>query len=157
MKTRTQIVLFLIVVALGSVVTFVMIDVYQGQIEWHEKVGGLRDAHYEIEIIGLKDIYFVGEQYDFSYIISGYGYQCGSKKISFPDENGNYTKIISSSSCIADVPMEEFVFDIQKEHGTTFGHITLNNPGTYTITVTFDRPNQYFPTTVSKEFRVVEK
>jgi hypothetical protein len=113
-----------------------------------------REEYYEIEITGMKDIYLVGEQYDFSYIISGYGYQCGSKKVSFPDQNGEITKIISSSSCIAGVPMEEFVFDIQKEYGTTFGHIALNNPGTYTVSVTFDRPNQNFPTTVSKEFRV---
>jgi hypothetical protein len=52
--------------------------------------------------------------------------------------------------------MEEFVFDIQKEQGTTYGHIKLKNSGTYSVTVTFDRPNQYFPTTASQEFRVVE-
>ncbi|MCV0392790.1 MAG: DUF4362 domain-containing protein [Nitrosopumilus sp.] len=121
-------------------------DGFPGQIPERE--------YYEIEITGLKDIYLMGEQYDFSYIISGYGYPCGSKKVSFPDEHGEITKIISSSSCIAGVPMEEFVFDIKKELGTTFGHITLQNPGTYTVTVTFDRPSQYFPTTVSKEFRV---
>jgi hypothetical protein len=114
-----------------------------------------KGEHYEIEITGLKDVYLVGERYDFSYIISGYGYQCGGKKISFPDQNGDYAKIISSSSCIADVPMEEFVFDIQKERGTTYGHIELKNPGTYTVTVTFDRPNQYLPTIISKEFQVV--
>lgn len=113
-----------------------------------------REEHYSIEITGMKDIYRIGEQYDFSYIISGYGYPCGSKEVAFPDEHGEITKIISSSSCIAGAPMEEFVFDIQKERGTTFGHIALNNSGTYTVSVTFDRPNQYFPTTVSKEFRV---
>lgn len=141
--------------ALGSVITFGIIDIYRGQTEWHEKVGGLKNIHYEIEIVGLKDIYFVGEQYDFSYVISGYGHQCGSKKVSFPDENGELTRIISSSSCVADAPIEEFIFDIQKEHGTTYGHIKLKNPGTYTVTVTFDRPNQYSPTTISKEFSVM--
>ena len=112
--------------------------------------------HYEIEIIGLKDVYLVGERYDFSYILSGYGNSCGSKKISFPDQNGDSMTIASSASCIANLPMEMFVFDIQKEQGTTFGHIVIENPGTYTVTVTFDRPSQYFPTTVSKEFRIME-
>ncbi len=116
-----------------------------------------KSEHYEIEITGLKDVYLVGERYDFSYIISGYGYPCGSKTVSFPDQNGDGTKIISSSSCIADVPIEEFVFDIQKEQGTTYGHVELKNPGIYSVTVIFDRPNQYFPTITSQEFRVVDE
>ena len=113
--------------------------------------------HYEIEIIGLNDVYLVGERYDFSYIISGYGNSCGSKSVTFPDSNGDTIGSASSASCIANLPMGMFVFDIQKEYGTTFGHIELKNPGTYTVTVTFDRPSQYLPTTVSKEFRVMEK
>jgi len=113
--------------------------------------------HYAIEITGLKDVYLVGEQYDFSYIISGYGNSCGSKTVTFPDSNGDTIGSASSASCIANLPMGMFVFDIQKEHGTTYGHIKLKNPGTYTITVTFDRPSQHFPTTVSQEFRVTEE
>ena len=120
-----------------------------------EEYGKVIQEHYEIEIIGLKDEYLVGEQYDFSYIISGYGNSCGSKTVTFPDQNGDTMGISSSASCIAGVPMEEFVFDIQKEYGTTYGHVELKNPGTYTVTVTFDKPNKYFPTTVSKEFSVI--
>jgi len=115
-----------------------------------------KSEHYEIEIIGLKDVYLVDERYDFSYIISGHGYQCGSKEVSFPDQNGDNTKIISSSSCIAGVLMEEFVFDVQKEYGTTFGHVKIKNPGTYAVTVTFDRPNQHLPTITSQKFHVVD-
>ncbi len=110
--------------------------------------------HYTIEITGLKDVYLVGERYDFSYIISGYGYICGGKEITFPDQNGEIVTIASSASCIAGLQMNEFVFDIQKEYGTTYGHTELKNPGTYTVTVTFDRPSQDFPTTAIKEFRV---
>jgi len=113
--------------------------------------------HYAIEITGLKDVYIVGERYDFSYIISGYGNSCGSKTVTFPDSNGDTIGSASSASCIANLPMGMFVFDIQKEYGTTYGHVGIKNPGTYTVTVTFDRPSKYFPTTVSKEFRVVEK
>jgi len=113
--------------------------------------------HYAIEITGLKDVYIVGERYDFSYILSGYGHPCGGKTVTFPDSNGDTIGSASSASCIANLPMGIFVFDIQKEQGTTYGHVEIKNPGTYTVTVTFDRPSQYFPTTVSQEFRVVEE
>ena len=124
-----------------------------------ESIPGENDAqstqeHYEIEITGLKDVYIVGEKYDFSYIISGYGNSCGSKTVTFPDSNGD---TIASASCIANLPMGIFVFDIQKEQGATYGHVELKNPGIYTVTVTFDKPSKYFPTTVSKEFRVIEE
>ncbi len=114
----------------------------------------IKEEYYSIEITGMKDIYRIGEQYDFSYIISGYGYSCGSKKITFPDQNGDIIGMGSSSLCAADVPMKEFVFDIQRERGTTYGHVGLKNSGIYNVTVTFDRPNQEFPTTAIKEFRV---
>ncbi len=113
--------------------------------------------HYVIEITGLKDVYIVGERYDFSYILSGYGHSCGGKTVTFPDSNGDTIGNASSASCIANLPMGIFVFDIEKEQGTTYGHVEMKNPGTYTVTVTFDRPSQYFPTTASQEFRVVEE
>ncbi|GKS67683.1 hypothetical protein YTPLAS73_12300 [Nitrosarchaeum sp.] len=114
----------------------------------------IKEEHYSIEITGMKDIYRIGEPYDFSYIISGYGYSCGSKKITFPDQNGEIIGLSSSSSCIADMPMKEFIFDIQKQRGTTYGHIGMKNSGIYDVTVTFDRPSHDFPTTAIKEFRV---
>jgi len=113
--------------------------------------------HYKIEITGIKNIYRIGEQYDFSYIISGYGYSCGTKEITFPDQNGNTMKTISSSSCIAGVPMKEFVIDSQKQYDATSVSGIIKIPGIYNVTVTFDRPSQNFPTIASKEFRVVEK
>lgn len=109
---------------------------------------------YSIEITGMKDIYRIGEQYDFSYVITGYGYSCGSKDVSFPDQNGELVTISSSGLCAADVPMRNFVFDIQKERGTTYGHVGLKNPGIYNVTVTFDRPSRDSPTTATKEFLV---
>ena len=112
------------------------------------------EEHYSIEITGMNDIYRIGEQYDFSHIISGYGYSCGSKEITFPDQNGNIMKIISSSSCLAGVPMKDFILDAQKQYDTTSVHGTIKIPGIYNVTVTFDRPSQDFPTIAIKEFRV---
>lgn len=114
----------------------------------------LMKEHYEIEIVGMKDIYRIGEQYDFSYIISGYGNSCGGKTVSFPDQNGDTVKIISDSSCIVGVPLKEFVIDSTEEFDTTSVHGKINRPGIYNVTVTFDRPSQDFPTTAVKEFRV---
>jgi len=113
--------------------------------------------HYEIEITGMKDVYLVGEPYSFSYILSGYGYVCGGKDVHFPDQNGDSMRIISSSSCIAGVPMEEFVFDIQKEYGTTYGHVGIKNPGTYTVGVEFEKSGNFEPTQSGYSFHVVEK
>ena len=59
----------------------------------------IKEEHYSIEITGMKDIYRIGEQYDFSYVITGYGYSCGSKTISFPDQNGELVTISSSGLC----------------------------------------------------------
>jgi len=113
-----------------------------------------REEHYSIEITGMKDIYRIGKQYDFSYIISGYRYSCGSKEVTFPDQNGNTMKTISRSSCIKGVPMKKFVIDSQKQYDTTSIHGIIKIPGIYNVTITFDRPSQDFPTTAIKEFCV---
>lgn len=113
------------------------------------------DEHYQIKIAGMKDVYLVGEQYDFSYIISGYGHQCGSKKVIFPDENGDTVIVNTSASCVANEPMKNFVFDIQKEEGTTFGHIKINRPGNYGIAVEFERGG-FEPTLGGHNFIVAE-
>lgn len=116
-----------------------------------------KKEHYETKITGIKDVYLVGERYDFSYILSGYGDSCGSKKVNFPDQNGDTVQIISSSSCIANTPMKEFTFDIQKEYGTTYGHVGIKNPGTYGIGVEFARSTTFEPTQGGHTFHVVEK
>ena len=90
-----------------------------------------KKEHYDIQITGMKDVYHIGEQYDFSYVISGYGYECGSKTITFPDKNGDTTWIRSSASCLANSHMKDFVYDAREESGTTFGHVTLQKAGHY--------------------------
>ncbi|MCV0372340.1 MAG: DUF4362 domain-containing protein [Nitrosarchaeum sp.] len=123
--------------------------------EWFDS--HFQKEHYDIEITGMKDVYLLGEQYDFSYVISGYGHECGSKKVTFPDSNGDTTGIYSSSSCVANAPMKNFVFDIQKEQGTTFGHVTLNKAGHYIVAVEFEQNSNFEPTQKGHDFFVVEK
>jgi len=53
MKTRLLIIIVLI--AIGSVVTLVMAEIYRGQIDWKEKVGGLVDEGRRIEIAPAND------------------------------------------------------------------------------------------------------
>ena len=144
------------IVITGSVIFGVTIKVPldgSGQISFESPL----KEHYSIEITGMKDIYHIGEQYDFSYVISGYGYSCGSKMITFPDQNGDTMGMGTSSSCAGGTQMKGFVYDVQKQIGSQDVHGVIKIPGIYNVTVTFDRPSQEFPTTAFKEFRVVEE
>jgi len=53
MKTRLLIIVVLIVV--GSVATIVMAEIYRGQIDWKERVGGLVDENRRIEVAPAND------------------------------------------------------------------------------------------------------
>jgi hypothetical protein len=112
-----------------------------------------KEEHYEIQITGMKEMYFVGEQYDFSYVLSGYGDSCGRKSVNFPDQDGIIQAIGTSALCAADISLRDFVFDIQKERGTTYGHVKLKNPGTYNVTVSFEKLKE--PTVF--EFEIISK
>lgn len=108
--------------------------------------------HYQIEITGLKDVYLIGESYSFSYVISGYGYSCADREVLYPNEDGDVMGQSSMVQCVAGASKEEFVI----EHIEELEEIQIKKTGLYTVTVTFDKPSKYFPTTVSKEFRVME-
>lgn len=113
--------------------------------------------HYEIEITGLKDVYLVGEPYSFSYTITGYGYPCATRKITYPDENGD-TEIVSMYvQCVANVPKEKF--EIKHPEGAKIlGNTGIKNPGNYGVSVSFEKSTSIEPNTTSgKEFHVVEK
>ena len=111
--------------------------------------------HYEIEIVGLKDEYVLGEEYSFYFIISGYGHECAGINLSYPDENGKLHGWGQMPLCDPNLIKHDFEIN-STDRQELFGDITIKNPGTYTVTVIFDQPNKYFPTTVSKEFRVGE-
>jgi len=57
--------------------------------------------------------------------------------------------------CEAEQHMTEFEIN-HLERKETLGNVAIQKPGTYTVTVTFEKPNSYFPTSVSKTFEVVE-
>jgi len=109
------------------------------------------EEHYKIEILGLKDEYDVGEKYSFSFVISGYGHSCANYQASYPDENGKIMHMYAEVLCVRDQSMKEF-----KSENKPLGNIGIKKPGTYNVTVTFEKPSKYHPTTISKEFRVVE-
>ncbi|WP_246282159.1 hypothetical protein [Nitrosopumilus ureiphilus] len=111
---------------------------------------------YTVEIVGLKDEYKLGEEYSFSFVISGYGHECAGINVSYPGEDGKLQGWGQEPLCDPYLIMHDFEINSTDRH-KLFGNITIKNPGTYTVTVIFEQPNKYFPTTASKEFHVVEK
>ncbi len=115
----------------------------------------LLEEHYEIEIIGLNDEYILGEEYSFSFIISGYGHECATYEVLYPDENGSIVGMGAEPLCDPTMTLHEFEINYSDKK-RTLGNVVIKNPGVYTVTITFDKPNKYFPTTVSKEFQIIE-
>lgn len=113
------------------------------------------EEHYEIEVVGLKDKYVLGEKYSFSFVISGYGHECAAYEVRYPDENGRIIGMDAEPLCDPNMPLHEFEINYSDRKGT-LGNVAIKNPGIYVITITFDKPNKYFPTTISKEFHIVE-
>ena len=96
-----------------------------------------KEERYQIEITRIKDVYFADEPYSFSYVLSGFGDSCGLIDVTYPvNESENIT--MSSKGLCAESTPKEFVWDIQKERGTTFGHAKLD-PGDYFVTVEFKK------------------
>ena len=116
MKTRTNVVILGIVIAAPIIlgITFTSI-IKTNPLTSSESSSG--EEHYSIKITGMKKTYQVGEQYDFSYVFSGYGDPCGRKSVSFPDQEGAIQTMVTSTLCAAEVSLRDFVFDIQKERG----------------------------------------
>ncbi len=113
------------------------------------------EEHYEIEILGLEDEYSTDEEYSFDFVISGYGYGCANYQVSYPDGNGLLIGTGAQSRCAAQTSMYEFEIKSFDRHGT-LGNVAIKKPGAYAVTVTFEKPSKYFPTTVNKEFLVVD-
>ena len=109
---------------------------------------------YNLEIVGLKEEYILGEKYFFYFVVSGYGNDCARINLSYPDEDGRLAGWGQEPLCDSNMPMHgfEIIYDNRQE---LFGNITIKNPGTYAVTVMFDQPSKHFPTTVTKEFHVM--
>ncbi|MEK6614814.1 MAG: hypothetical protein AABZ32_01695 [Bacteroidota bacterium] len=113
----------------------------------------IKPEHYDIEITGLQDTYLVGEPYSFSYILYGFGDSCGSICITFPINKTDSYGTGFIPSCLKTI-QTDFVLDIKKTYGTTYGHIALQESGNYTVKVTFEK-GANGPTVVTKSFLVV--
>jgi hypothetical protein len=114
----------------------------------------IKPEHYDIEITGLKDTYLVGERYDFSYILYGFGDPCGGIYITFPINKTESFSTGSMPSCLKTI-QRDFVLDMKKTYGTTYGHIALQEAGNYTVKVVFEKGSNG-PTVTTKSFLVVD-
>lgn len=114
-----------------------------------------KKEHYEIKITGLKDVYLVGEPYSLSYTISGYGYACANREITYPNENGDTVRNNIDVDCNTGVPRTEFVIDSKDESHTK--SIAIKNSGRYNVSVMFEKSTGIEPTQAFDGFHVVEK
>jgi hypothetical protein len=113
-----------------------------------------RPEHYEIEIIGLKDTYLVGEPYSFSFILSGFGSTCGGYIVTFPLNKTDNMTVGEPPGCLKSM-LTDFVLDFRKVYGKRFGHVALQETGNYTVTVSFEKGDNG-PTVAKKSFLVIE-
>ena len=114
----------------------------------------IKPEHYDIEITGLKETYLVGEPYSFSYILYGFGDPCGGIHITFPINKTDSSGTGSIPSCLKTI-QTDFVLDMKKTYGTTYGHIALQEAGNYTVKITFEKGSNG-PTITTKSFLVVD-
>lgn len=112
-----------------------------------------RGTIYSIEITGLKDSYIIGEPYSFSYILYGFGSPCGGIWITYPINKTNSLSTGWIPSCLKTNPTD-FVLDVKKTYGTTYGHVALQELGNYTIRVQFEKGING-PTVAEKNFTVI--
>ena len=108
---------------------------------------------YGIEITDLKEKYLLGEPYSFSYILYGYGDPCGGIYVTFPINKTDSLGTGWIPSCLK-IPLTDFVLDVKKTYGTTYGHIVLQETGNYTVTVQFEKGVDG-PTKVKKSFLII--
>lgn len=132
MKTRTQIILLLIIISVGSVSAL-----YATQL-----------PHYSLEIHGINDTYFVGEEYSFYYTLSGFGNTCKSWIVSYPDQNGEIKKAGEAIDCFRPTN-KELDYDSRKD-SRLFTSQVPKIEGKYNVTVSLENLEP-----VIHEFRVI--
>lgn len=114
----------------------------------------IKPEHYAIEITELKDTYLVGEPYSFSYILYGFGDPCGGMHITFPINKTDSSGTGFIPSCLKTI-QRDFVLDVKKTYGRTYGHIALHETGNYTVKVKFEKGTNG-PTVATKSFLVAD-
>lgn len=132
MKTKSLIILFLIIGIIGTVSILYAIQL----------------PHYSLEIQGMKDTYFVGEEYSFYYTLSGYGHTCGTWLVWYPDQKGNVIPKGEVLDCSRPTN-KEFSFNSEK-----FTSIMPDTAGIYNVTVSVSKikePTVFEFTVISTE------
>jgi len=122
MKTRIQIIFFLVVIFVGSILILYLVPI---------------PTHYSLEIQGMKDTYFVGEQYSFYYTLSGFGNTCGSWLVMFPDSNG-YVKHRGEVIDCTSSKNQEISYDSRSD-SRLFTSVVPYVEGTYNVTVSVEK------------------
>lgn len=72
----------------------------------------------------------------------------------YPDEYGEPVGWGQEPLCDANIAMHDFEINHDSKQ-ELFGNVAVKNPDTYSVTVIFDQPSKYFPTTATKEFQVI--
>ena len=129
-------IILLIIVILAAVSGLAFALIMESNTQTNSQFSSNKE-HYDIEIAGLKDRYSLDESYSFSYVLSGFGDSCGSIDVTYPTSETENVTMSSRGLCTENTP-KEFVLDIQKERGTTFGHVKLD-PGKYFVKVEFKK------------------
>lgn len=136
----------LIIAGIVSASTMVVLFSYGGGMV-------LFDEHYEIEIIGLNNVYTTDEVYFFDYRITGYGDECAKITVNYPGEDGKTTTRISMPSCIAE---RNFVVIDTNSFSGILGNVTVKMPGTYSVSVMYEPIGSFLSATKTKEFEIIE-
>ncbi|MBS3925602.1 MAG: hypothetical protein KGZ34_02760 [Nitrosarchaeum sp.] len=92
--------------------------------------------YYNIEIHGMKDFYYVGDEYSFYYTLSGRGNTCGSWLVSYPDKNG----VIQHNGAVVDCTSDDnrnLSYDSRND-GRNFTSLVPEIAGTYNVTVSLE-------------------
>ena len=140
MKTR----FFIILIGIILTSTIVVLFSYGGVI--------LFDEHYDIEIVGLDDVYTTDEVYSFDYHVSGYGDACAKITVNYPDEDGKTMTKTSMPSCVAE---RNFVSIDTNSFSGILGNVTVKIPGTYSVSVMYEPIGSLLSATKTKEFEIV--
>jgi hypothetical protein len=122
MKTRLLISLF---VGIGIIVT---VPILYGYSQLHQ---------YSLEIEGMKDTYFIGEEYSFYYTLSGLGNTCGSWLVWFPDQSGDIIHRGEVVDCHRPTSTQ-FDYDSRTD-ARKFSSLVPKTEGTYNVTVSVEK------------------
>ena len=94
------------------------------------------NEYYDLKIQGMKEEYYVGEEYSFYYTLSGYGNTCGSWTVFYPDKDG----IIQHNGAVIDctgIVNRNLSYDSRQDN-RQFTSLVPEIEGIYNVTVSLE-------------------